>query len=109
MSIWIGTGLGIAGLLLAAKAWLTQPGGNVRPHQIRPGPFAKPRGDVQECIWCDRMISLPAQACSTICDYDLKHLALSHPDAICRAELQEMEYQWFGEAKHDAENGKAPE
>ena len=82
MSLGIGIGLGIAGLLLAARAWLKQPDRELR-----------------ECTWCDRTISPPDRACSTICDHELKHLALSHPDAICRAELQEMEYQFFGDTR----------
>lgn len=83
MSLGIGIGLGGAGILLGGWALLK-----------------KPRGDVRECVWCDRMISLPAQACTMICDHDLKHLALSHSDEMCRAKLQELEYQWFGDAEH---------
>ena len=82
MIIGIGVGLGIAGIVLGLWALHKQSRGNVR-----------------ECIWCDRTISPPGRACSTICDHELKHLALSHPDAICRAELQEMEYQFFGDAR----------
>jgi len=97
VSIWIFTGLGIGGLLLAARAWLKQPGGDVRQHPILTSTSTKPSGDLRECVWCDRIINRPSRACSTICDHELKHLALSHPDALCRAELQEMKYQWFGE------------
>jgi hypothetical protein len=82
VSVGVGIGLGLAGISLGLWALLKQP-----------------RGDLRECVWCDRMISLPGRACSTICDHELKHLALSHPDEICRAELQEMEYQFFGDAR----------
>jgi hypothetical protein len=100
VSLGFGIGLGIAGLLLAARAWLTQPGEGGKSRQVRISPSKRPHGDIRECVWCDRIISPPDRACSTICDHELKHLALSHPDAICRAELQDMEYQWFGDAEH---------
>jgi hypothetical protein len=101
VSLGVGIGLGIAGLLLAARAWLAQPPGDVKPREMHTGTSTRPPADRRECVWCDRIITPPDRACSTICDHELKHLALSHPDGICRAELQDMEYQFFGDARND--------
>ncbi len=83
MTVGIGIGLSIVGIALGLWAL-----------------HRNSRANVRECVWCDRIVSPPARACSTICDHELKHLALSHPDAICRAELQEMEYQFFGDGRN---------
>ena len=101
MSLGVGVGLGLAGLLLAARAWLTQPGEGGKSRQVRISPPKRPPANTRECVWCDRIISPPDRACSTICDHDLKHLALSHPDEMCRAKLQEFEYQFFGDVRKD--------